>query len=396
MTLPSDDELIAYLDGEIDAGRRAELEQLLEASWEFRARLAQVEQDVRFFARAWTEAPAEAFPDFDTVWARAHRSNAPAGGLKPIVRSRPVWKIQSAAAVAAAAALAAFVWFSGPRTVSAQELMSRTARMEVRESDRIQNGIIYQKLRLQKRASAPYRMQPVVWEVWRSPSGGNFKETVGAGPEGAVFEEFARICRANGIDRTRPLSASAYDRWRVDNRAEWRSVGHERLPNGQAVLTLKATVTSPAKDRISEAALLLREEDSHPVGERLKVNSVEYEISEDVYKIVEIASIPRSPIESSRSLAAPPDLPAAALQPTFEISAALPPAPPVPAELAAAAVEVHFVLHRLGFCQNELLEINRDRERIGSARAGRCQSGADSNYRQRTRARASHECRHAG
>ncbi len=359
---PGDAELLAYLDGQLDAARRGQIGRALASSWDLRTRLAEIERDVEAFVGAAPPEPEWPVPDFTELQKRARTSPVPA-----FPREWNWWRA-GAAAVACALALVAFRIAVPPR-VSAQELLARTVKVEIRNAmeTRVASPVVYRKLRVRKAARAPFRTASAVWEVWRPVGTDRFYEAVSGEGDGAgVFAEFSRICQANRLDRGQALSASGYADWIARSGARWTKVGREPLPGGGRASVLTAVRNEAAPKAIVEASLLVRESDWHPVAERMKVrdgkDTSDYEVVEEAFRFVALASLPPSyfspPAVLAASLPKPP-APAIPAPPDFSPPAPAPlPALP-PAELATAAAEAHFVIHRLGLCQQSSLEVNR-------------------------------------
>ena len=362
---PEDAELLAYLDGQLDAGRRAQIDRALASSWDLRTRLAEIERDVEAFVRAAPPEPDWEVPDFGEL--QEHVRIAPGSSARE-------WNWWRAGAVAVACALALVTFrIAVPPAVSAQEILARTVKAEARNAmeARVASPVVYRKLRVRKAARPPFQPGSALWEVWRPVGSNRFHESVsGEGGGAGVFAEFEQVCAANRLDRGRPLSAAAYSDWIARSGARWTKAGREDLAGGGRASVLTTVRNDAAPKGIVEASLLVRESDWHPVAERVKVrdgqDTADFEVVEEAFKLVAMASLPPSyfspPAVLAASLPRPP-APAVLPPPVLPPPVLAPPLPALPAlpsaELAAAAAEVHFVLHRMGLCQQSSLEINR-------------------------------------
>ena len=317
---PDESELLAFLDEELAPERQAEIRQMLAASWELRAQLARLQKRIEQYVEATAQQASIATPPVDDLWQDFSRrlsrtTAAPAAstrlrsGLQSFTarlaewgrRNQPGVLRLAIGAVVSLLLIVALVSLKTERTVSANELLERTAQAEAASLHRVGEPVVYRKIQV-KRSGAN---EAVMWESWndaRSGSGGQFWQRV-ADKHGlrflkereretpAIIAELAQILRVNHLDAQRPLSAAAYTEWRKTIRPRAESVVEMALPGNAAGLKLTTAVLLPVADgQIIEASLTIRRADWHAVALHLKVQSEQeirkYELSETAYEVL--------------------------------------------------------------------------------------------------------------
>ncbi|MGA1367688.1 MAG: zf-HC2 domain-containing protein [Blastocatellia bacterium] len=263
---------------------------------------------------------------------------------------------------------------SWPRTVSAEELLSRTRGAEQQALERISQPVIYRRLEV-RRSNDP---GVAIWESWTDQDGRRFQEEQGGGVETAdeLIRELGEICRVNRLDAGSALSATAFSTWRRQVeilREEVNTVPGGYLPNGEEAEDLVLTVTTAephVEKAIIEASLWIRGTDWHAVGLRLQVQGesgpVDYELLESAYSLV-----PRQALRSNPSTGSPQPL-------VSEVPAIVPSAadrslvpsmdPPVPSrrDLLDSQLAVRYALHELHADLGEQIEV-AEADAAGSA-----------------------------
>jgi len=394
---PDDNELLAFLDGELSIERQAEIRQQLEADWELRARLNRLEQRVLDYVNATAHHSIADLPPFDDFWQgiSARLSDAEAAGSasatkvkRPLLRwvsdtfERVTENRRRLAFGVSFGLLAIFfvslLVFRTERRVSAHELLERTQQAETLRLSTIAEPVVYQKIRISRRgAAAGGGEEAILWESWNDPRGGKFRQRVadarglrfvreGEANKAELLSELEEIFRDNQLDLRRPLSAAAFAEWRAAVRHRAESVTEVSLPGNEAAAGLKLTTEVKGvgwPNAIIESSLVVRVSDWHAVARHFRVrkeNEIrEYELSETAWE-----ALPAQALAIFEE-AAPTPSPVASLSPTLAIKpsivALLPSPAPMPseAELKESEVAALYALHQLKADLGEPLEIIR-------------------------------------
>lgn len=338
MRLPADEELIAYLDGELPPEKQEEIRRLLAASWEARNRLAAIERDIQLYIDVGTHHSEPHLPPADLVWER----------IAPRLAERPQphpWRRYTIAAVILVAALALnSLRPKTPHTVSAAEVLGRAETAEAAAP----SGVMHRTLRVSRMRSGEAKVQSTVWEVWRTPGSTRVRHQ----PHTPLIEEVRRALSRSGFDADRPLSAVAYASWRRGIQPFRESV--ERRDAGFEVRTVR-----DAERGLIEASLTLRSGDFHPIAQQLTIRTDSgpelYELREMDLRIVAFDSLPRNFFEPDVTVPPPPP----PLPGEPQIAAPEPVLLPDPADLLASTLSAHAALHRTGECATANLAVLR-------------------------------------
>jgi hypothetical protein len=223
--------------------------------------------------------------------------------------------------------------------------------------------VIYQKLRIKR------GQRTATWELWCDTANARFRQSVKSAKERAVNQadeaalltELTEVLRANRMNPQRPLSPTSFQVWRQSLTAKREEVSRLQTEAGE-MLKLRvlpvADGASPSTGQITEASLVVRAQDWHPLAQTLKVQGEnetrDYELSETAYEVVPLAAL---------TVFADPAPPSAA--PTGRIHAAASPSPsarpaPTAAELQNAEIAALYVLHQLKADLGEQLEVGRE------------------------------------
>lgn len=387
MTKPDDAELLAWLDGELSPERRAEIQAQLEADWEVRTTLAQMERRIGKYIEATThQSPVEIEP-FQDFWERLAPQLEPAAAVRKIMRPVPptffarlqqrlaafplAWRLTTVAGVVLLLATVWMVFLSlSPRVrpVSAQELLQRSVQGEELQVKQIAEPVVYRKLQVRRAGTN----ESVTWESWNDPQRKQFRQRV-ADPQGvrflranettppALLVELEAVWQANQLDAQRPLSAVTFAAWRAQVQRQ-----SELVTSTQEGLQLTITTAAPhVQQAIIVASLTVRRSDWHAVALQLQVqgeNEVRrYELSETAYEVLPLqaltvfADLPPVPLPTASRTPMPATIPiVAATGPT--------PTPSLPSMTALQDAEVAalYVLHQLRADLGEQLEVVRE------------------------------------
>ncbi len=345
---PSDETIVAYLDGELGQRKARTLESHLAACWACRRRREKFEAAIGDFV----DYMDETCPAAPRAWRSFERGLA--GRETPVEDRAGLWwrALRPARALQYAAALlcAGVVWFwLSPGPVSAKEFLVRGIRAESLKAGQAAGRVVYQKLRVRRsrpRAAASTAMI----ELWRDPAAPQARQTTGD----ESWRELERILAFNGMDPQQPLSPAGFSRWRDRLVARDERVVEADLPGGGQGLALQTGVPGPhAQDAIVQARLLVRTADWHPVSESLHVQGadevVQYELTEVAFEL----RPPDAPLLAANLPPAPPPAPhAGPLEP--------PPALAPTIDAGAVEVEARYALHRLRACLGEPVEVVRE------------------------------------
>ncbi len=357
MKPPGDEELIAYLDGELSPEKREEIERRLAASWDLQCRLADLRRDIELYIQATATEEALDLPPVDTAW------KALAPRLEAAPRTRWRWtRGLAAGAIAAGLACLVFLRLSSTPAVSAAEALRRAQRFEAAAFRSVVQPVVHRKMRVRRIGPAAEQTQ-AVWEVWSAMEAPRSRHLTAQG-DGEVLRELRTTLGRTGLDPDRPLSAAAYVRWRERSGPGRDRVERRSLEGDRAAVVV---ITEPENGGdIVSAGLTLRETDWRPVAQELSVRTPagpeRFEISEVESSVMPYGSLPPAffDVPSIALRTAPLPSPPLIPDPPPVLKPAAPPAPGVaPEKLLEAALLVHNTLHRTGDCADRGIEIAR-------------------------------------
>jgi hypothetical protein len=363
--LPSDGELIAYLDGQLPPERRREVRGLLENSWELRSRLADIERDTKCYVDACADEFAALLPSPTDTWAAIRakqgelsRHAPPAGtvGLRELppvtVVRHPAWRW--AASLGAAAVLAGIVFFFSirPEALSAAAILERGHAIESSALRTQASPVLHQTLVARK------GRQSASWQIWRAPTRARYAERVDGTQ--ATVRELKSVLEENHMDPQRPLSAGAYREWREHVPIQREQVTDAETQGGDKAYRIETTVARAGGVRaILSSRLLMRRSDWHPVAQQLTVRTPDgdeqFEISETASEVVAFEALSASVFaEAAPAIVAGTARPSIAQLPS-------PPLPEIPlptrAQIVSAEVKALYALHRMQACSGEQIDV---------------------------------------
>jgi hypothetical protein len=386
---PAEEELLLFLDGEASERQAGKVRAHLERCWACRNRRDKFDRAIvafMDFCEAETGSDSSLPPRASLEFAERLRlaaSAEPGSSLLSRWAMTLRWQFaQRRMAVAAIACLLviaslAIIFRRAERTVSAQELLQRTAQAETLSLRRVGEPVVYRKLQVKRVGTS----DAVVWESWSDAERKQFRQRV-ADKQGlrflradetaapALLAELEKVLGANHFDAQRPLSAAAFAEWRqsIQPKAELVSQQEDKL-----TLT---TIVGPqqAPNTIREASLTVRESDWHAVALVLNVQGERetraYEILETAYEVLPLqaltvfSDLPPAPLASAVMAKTSVSRPTA----TPVIPAALKPLPaeaelPAEADLKDAEVAALYTLHQLKADLGEQIEVVREADR---------------------------------
>jgi Putative zinc-finger len=375
--------LLLYLDGELPSKEAALVQAHLTACWACRMNADRVQEAVFAFIeyrdqvlRPFTAPPPSNEQNFvgrlqrlkdrlgNRSWmARLYGSfswGVSASRLAALPRPL-VWT--AAGMTAALAAVAVLTWLDRAPVVTASELLQKASEAHARELRARVDPVIYQKLRIKRGG------RTATWELWCDTANARFRQSVKSAKEraanqadeAALLTELTEVLRANRMNPQQPLSPASFQVWRQSLAAKREEVSRLQTEAGD-MLRLRvlpvADGASPSAGQITEASLVVREQDWHPLAQTLKVQGEnetrDYELSETAYEVVPLAAL--------AVFAEPTPSSAASTRRIHAAGSPSPPARPAPtaAELQNAEIAALYVLHQLKADLGEQLEVGRE------------------------------------
>ena len=266
--------LVRFLDGELDKRASEIAARHLDACWTCRSKREQLRQAMDRFVQmeealidASITAPPSGWAGFRDKLDIASAQVPCFGAPSPRQFTRVLGMIGAALAVA--------VWFMPSSSVSAMEILERSAASEQPLLHGKSNPLVLQRLRIE----SSHRTAGL--SLWNAPQSRKFQAKWEA-QDGDLHEDLERIYAANGLDLKHPLSAANHAHWRHSLKEHQDSV----LRQGE-LLGVVTTSEAPVRTgEIAEAELWVRRSDWHPVRQSFRV--AEAGRTED-YRIVETA-----------------------------------------------------------------------------------------------------------
>jgi Putative zinc-finger len=377
---PAEGALLLYLDGELPSKDAALVQAHLTACWSCRMNADRVQEAVFAFIeyrdqvlRPFTAPPPSNEQKFmgrlqglkdrlgNRSWlARLYSSwswSASASRLAALPRPL-VWT--AAGLTVALVAVALFTWFDRVPVVTASELLQKASEAQARELRARVEPVIYQKLEVKRGG------RTATWELWCDTVNARFRQSVrstkeraaGQADEAALLTELTDVLRANRMNPQRPLSPASFQAWRQSLTAKREEVSRLQTGAGEMLRLRVLPVAEPSTGQITEASLVVREHDWHPLAQTLKVqgeNEIrDYELSETAYEIVPLAALTVF-AEPTPSPATSPGRILVAGSPTPSVRPL-----PTAVELQNAEITALYVLHQLKADLGEQLEVARE------------------------------------
>ncbi len=354
---PSDRELLLYVNGELRAKQSRKFQTHLRGCWACALRHDRMAGAITAFMRGRESALIECdFPEpadckFEVKLSQLADKTRKAQ-RSSWVRLAEWLRAPGFAKLAATAAVVAIITFIGFRlssvpSVSAREILNRA---ELAESSRLQahvSPVLHERLRVTRRLPGRQAAESVAWESWHDAHNKRFsqkidtssaedrqlspespprkKETRKTGEVHSVVDELTTILESNHMDPRRPLSASGFSAWHSSLREPAEGIDEARLSDGRRALNILTSVAEPfSTDSIVKAALLVREQDWHPVELHLQVSLPDglhdYEVSETQFEVVALHTLSPSIFETLLQPAVPPTLAATPVIPDAMIA----------------------------------------------------------------------------
>jgi hypothetical protein len=341
----SDEQLVAWADGELDAFSREEAAGHLAGCEQCRRREALLSGAFADFAAYRRDVLAsEAAPASPRVFEKVPPPAVP-------IRRRPgfcaipgrYWRI--AAGIAAALLIVILSQRQPSQSPTGGELLSRAMAADLSVVQAVVRPVYYQKLRMRRSGES----KDV--ETWSRQD--RFRLAHKGGER--VWDEITRVWADNGLGTGRPLSPAAFRNWSGSLGPKTETVAPAELEGGAGAwkITARAGGAVPA-GRLVEASLLVRKTDWHPVRQTLRVQGEgevrELEVMELAFQVVPADALGPEVLSLLQFTLPAPAEPAA----RESQAAAVPAWDPDKAE-----IEALMALHRVQACKGEPIQIRR-------------------------------------
>lgn len=379
---PVEGTLLLYLDGELLSKEAALIQEHLTACWSCRMKADRVEEAVFAFVeyrdevlRPLTGLPPSDDQDFAGRLRLLGNRLGKRSWLAQLYGVRswflsyarlaalphlPVW--MATGLTVAFAALVLFSWLDRAPVVTATELLQKASEAQAREFRARNGSVIYQKLHIRR------GQRITTWELWHDTANARFRQSVANAIErretdqAALLTELTEVLSANRMNPEQPLSAASFETWRQSLAVKREEVSHLQTDAGQTLTLCVLPVGEPAVGHITEASLVVRARDWHPLAQSLKVQGAneirEYELSEAAYESMPLAAFKAFAEPTPLSTATPATR-------TERVLTEPSPAPslkllPTAVELQNAEMAALYALHQLKADLGEQIEVVRE------------------------------------
>ena len=382
---PSDEDLLAFLDGEAAGRTSRRVHRHLAQCWSCRARREEFDLSISGFLKSREHLLASLSAnesEGDGPITRQFQSRLRNAALEEDLRSPMLnetgeasrrWRLRpplpfAASLLAIVAVFYGIAQFNQVPIVSAQEILRRASEEGARHISQVAEPVIHRKVRVARRATG-FGAEALTWETWNDQQNRRFVQRVTDGNRDSspaqeakdhpslLMAELQAVFRQNGYDANNPLSSQSHERWRNSLSHRSDQIVETSLPAGDSALVVKTEAAGPhSPQSIIQAELVVRRSDWHPVEQRLRVQGheqvLDYEITERAFEVVTLAALPPALFAE----VAPP-LPATVISPK---PAFRPAVPSSEAELLVAEIQVQYALHQLKVCLGKPIHTNRN------------------------------------
>jgi hypothetical protein len=269
--------LVRSLDGELDKRANENAARHLNACWTCRSKREQLRQAMDRFVQleealidASSTAPHAGWAGFRDKLDIASTQVPCFAASSPRQISRVLGMIGAALAVA--------VWLMPSSSVSAMEILERSAASEQPLLQGKSNPLVLQRLRIE----SSHRTAGL--SLWNAPQSRKFQANWEA-QDGDLHQDLERMYAANGLDLKHPLSAANHAHWRHSLKEHQDSV----LQQGELLGVVTTSDAAVRPGEIAEAELWVRRSDWHPVRQSFRVaeagRTEEYRIVETAFHV---------------------------------------------------------------------------------------------------------------
>ncbi len=344
----SDEQMIAFIDGELGARKQADMHRHIESCWRCRASRQQMEATIfalverrQQLLKPFLPLPPNGEERFiallDQRIERQRRGWADffLTRLRHLSLDSMNPTFASVLVIALAAATLFVIWQRSPATLSVDDLLKKAQVSERAAADETEPGVIYQKFLIRSRGQALERT------VYRDRQK---KRMVRAEHLEPSALRMRKMFASAGLNWEAPLSALDYSRWRS---AQLHAKDNVKQ-TGDGLITL---VTTSSEGDIAQESLTVRKSDFHAINRTIHLRDEgQLEIAELSYAVLGWNEV-NADLFASLSV-----------EPV--ITAHLPPPPPTGEQLDDAELGARLALHRLNADTNEQIQITRSQTSI--------------------------------
>lgn len=346
----TEETLVRFLDGELDRRAGEVAARHLDSCWTCRSKREQLRLAMDRFVQLEEALIDASITTPPRGWA-GFRERLNQAAMMTTLRNAALPRQLTQALGLVGAAIACVVWLMPPASVSAMEILERSAAAE-RPFKETQNPLVFERLRVE----SAHRVAS--WSLWSAPQSRKFQEGWDAAGDSRLRTDVERLYSANGLDLQHPISAANHSRWRRTLVQRKDSVRQE----GELLGVVTVSAAPVQVGQIAEGELWVRRSDWHPVREAFRValasGAEEYQFVETAFHVEALDA------ENARVF----DAPAKAIEP--EPVRAAPGAPVVDSkqaagvtpgqnELLAAEIETLALLHEMDADRQDSAQVER-------------------------------------
>jgi hypothetical protein len=276
----SDEQMVAFINGELTLRKHAAVSHHLEGCWKCLARKKQMEETVFALVErrerrlrphlplsAGAEGRLVALLNEQSVREEQLSRNTLLYGLRSHLPSSMNPVLASIFVVTLASITLFVIWQHAATSPSASDLLGKAMANEHASAERAQPGVVYQKLSIRRGAHSMERTVYRDLQRKRVAKKQHLDETATA---------MKQALEAGGVSWDEPLSAIDYNRWRETQRSATDRV--KQTGDG-----LVSVITSVQDGPILQESLTMRTSDFHPVRRTIETRS------QDTLEIAELS-----------------------------------------------------------------------------------------------------------
>lgn len=309
---PPGEKFLLYVDGELTPNEAARWDIHLEACWVCRVRVNKIQaiisDIIEFETTVWNFQSVNQSMNWENFDSRLRLISQQAKEKTPRKFTSwltAFWQFKWFSKLAALTfstflIIVIFYQFVIITPVSADELLERVKISRQEKIITKQNAVIYQKLKISAGAKI------AILEVWNETQGRRNKKSFHT--PATFSNDFEEVLERSGFDRLDPLSSESFEVWRNSLAEKEEKVSLISLPDGNNVFTLQTTVKQKqVVGEITQATLIIRERDWHPVSKKIQIKSADgedkiLEISELEFNVVNRDSLAKDFFNEKKSI----------------------------------------------------------------------------------------------
>lgn len=329
-----DEELISYLDGELERDEQEKARIHLDSCWECRTKLLIFQRGIEKFLKVKQENLSPELPplgpavDLFRERLTAHSTRT---GVHSYFRLKMPKQLRNffrklivpfrmgdsvsgttrllmrvTAGLLITSLVFVFVFLSSRfNNVSARELLERSINSHSETLNTTDQPVVRQRLKIKRiNSKSSGNEAEVIRETWDDTVHSRMRQAVltsdqnpTSAPPQAALPELERIFQINRLDIRRPLSPAAYRIWSESITSKTETVTKSVRGEGLEILTLETVPTGPvATDHITNARFIVRAADWHPIELSLRIKAadegeIEYRIIETDFEVVSLKTL---------------------------------------------------------------------------------------------------------